>query len=262
MIDSKSESLPILSCHNLQKSFGGVRALDLPGDGPFFKPGRVTALLGSNGAGKTTLFHLLTGQLRPDTGEVRLGEKRIDGLAPWHISRLGIGRLFQDVRVFEKLTVLENVLVAFPHQKGENPLLSIFARGAVNRQEFSNTTDAERLLKFVGLDDYAAAPAKSLSYGQQKLVAIARLLAAGAKVLLLDEPAAGVNPQMIESLLDLVRRLADQSHTIVLVEHNMEVVETLADYVYFLHEGHLIAQGLPQEVLSDSQIRAAYLGLA
>lgn len=262
MKESMSESPHILSCHDLQKSFGGVRALDLPGDAPIFEPGRVTALLGSNGAGKTTLFHLLTGQLRPDVGEVRLGKKRIDGLAPWHIARLGIGRLFQDVRIFEKLTALENVMVAFPQQKGENPLLSVLARRAVNRQEFANTKEAQRLLDFVGLGDYAAAPAESLSYGQQKLAGIARLLAAGAKVLLLDEPAAGVNPQMIENLLALIRRLADESHTVVLVEHNMEVVEALADYVYFLHEGRLIAQGLSQEVLANTQIRDVYLGLA
>lgn len=262
MKNGTNETAPALRCRDLQKSFGGVRALDLPGEVPVFEPGRVTALLGSNGAGKTTLFHLLTGQLKPDAGEVRLGEKRIDGLAPWQIARLGVGRLFQDVRTFEKLTALENVLVAFPRQKGENPLRSILTRREVNRQETGHSEEARRLLEFVGLSDQSGARAESLSYGQQKLLAIALLLAADAKVLLLDEPAAGVDPAMIEILQALIRRLADEAHTVVLVEHNMEVVEALADHVYFLHEGRLIAQGTPGEVLADPQIRAAYLGLA
>lgn len=261
MTDSPNRTGLTLRCCDLQKSFGGVRALDLPGEGPVFEPGRVTALLGSNGAGKTTLFHLLTGQIKPDRGEVRLGEKRIDNLSPWHIARLGVGRLFQDVRVFEKLSVLDNVLVAFPHQKGENPFLPVLARRAVNRQEAAHTEKALQLLDFVGLGEHVASRAESLSYGQQKLLAIARLLAADVRVLLLDEPAAGVNPKMIETLLSLIRRLADESHTIVVVEHNMDVVEQLADQVYFLHEGRLIAQGQPGVVLADPQIRAAYLGL-
>lgn len=262
MSQTTTNTASVLRCRDLKKSFGGVCAVDLPAAKPVFEPGRVTALIGSNGAGKTTLFHLLTGQLKPDVGEVLLGKQRIDGLAPWRIAHLGVGRLFQDVRVFEKLSVLDNVRVAFRRQRGENPLLSVLARRAVRKQETVNTEEAQRLLVFVGLEEYGDARAESLSYGQQKLLALARLLAADATTLLLDEPTAGVNPYMVEKLLELIRRLAREGKTVVLVEHNMEVVEAIADHVFFMHEGRIIAEGIPSEVLNDPEIRATYLGLA
>lgn len=248
-----------LECVNLVKSFGGLRAVD--GVSLSFEAGKVTGLVGPNGAGKTTLFHLICGALKPDSGEVLYRGRPIQGLPPWVIAQMGIGRLFQDVRVFPKLTVLENVLVAQAHQRGERVAAALFARPAVRREERAATAAALDLLDFVGLADYAGQPAEALSYGQQKLLAIARLLGAGADVLLLDEPTAGVSPTLIHRLLEVIRGLAGQGCTVVLIEHNMNVVLDVADWVYFLSEGNVAAFGLPIEVLGDSSVRAAYLGL-
>ena len=248
-----------LECRNLVKTFGGVRAID--DLSVTFEAGRITALIGPNGAGKTTLFHLITGALRPDAGEILYRERRIDHLPPWRIAQLGIGRLFQDVRVFNKLTVLENVLVAFRGQSGENPLNSLLRRSAINRQERANVEEARRRLDFVGLGGLSAARGEDLSHGQQKLLALARLLAADADVFLLDEPTSGVNPEMVDTLLDLIRRLAGEGKTVVVIEHNMDVVMEIANWVYFMDEGEIVAFGLPDEILGDREVRAAYLGL-
>lgn len=248
-----------LELEKVSKSFGGLRAVN--DVSATFEAGRITALIGPNGAGKTTLFHLIGGVLRPDTGIIRYKGRRIDGLSPWRVARYGIGRLFQDVRVFNKLTALENVLSAFPHQLGENPLWSLVLRPKVVQQERQLTHQARQLLQFVGLHEHADAPAESLSYGQQKLLAIARLLAARADALLLDEPTAGVNPEMVKEILALLRQLANNGKLVILIEHNMSVVMDIADWVYFMDEGKIIAEGTPNEVLGNSTVRAAYLGM-
>lgn len=248
-----------LECRNLTKTFGGLKAVD--NVSVIFEAGKVTALIGPNGAGKTTLFHLISGALRPDSGEVWYRGRRIDGLPPWRIAQMGIGRLFQDVRVFGRLTALDNVRVAFRKQKGENPLWAILRWLRVNREEQILTDEARRWLEFVGLRELENSLAEDLSYGQQKLLAIARLLAAGADVFLLDEPTAGVNPEMVRSLLSLIRRLAKEGKTVVVIEHNMNVVMEIADWVFFMDEGQIVAFGLPEEVLGDRTVRAAYLGI-
>jgi len=248
-----------IQCRGLMKSFDGLRVLnDLSLN---FEAGRVTALVGPNGAGKTTLFHVITGLLSPDRGEVRYRQHRIDHMPPYRIARLGVGRLFQDVRVFEKLTVLENVQVGFPRQIGENPAWALLRRSSVTRQEKVNATAAEQLLEEVGLTNIANRPADELSFGQRKLLAIARLLALGSDVLLLDEPIAGVHPEMGQSLIRLVKRLAGQGKTVVVIEHNMSAVMQSSDWVYFIDAGEVMACGLPDEVLGSRSIRAAYLGL-
>ena len=248
-----------LECRDLTKSFGGIRAVD--GVDVSFEAGKVTALVGPNGAGKTTLFHLISGALKPDEGEVLLRGRPIHGLAPWAVAHLGIGRLFQDVRVFPKLTVLENLLVARRDQKGERPLAAVFSRRRIAEEEQRHTQDARRWLELVGLSDHENTPADALSYGQQKLLGIARLLSAGAEVFLLDEPTAGVNPVLIDRVLTVIRRLAEQGKTVVLIEHNMNVVLDVADWVYFMDEAQIAAFGLPTEVLGDRGIRASYVGL-
>lgn len=248
-----------LECRNVTKSFGGVRAVDrisVP-----FEAGKITALIGPNGAGKTTLFHLISGMLRADTGEVWYLGRRIDSLAPWRIGRMGIARLFQDVRTFNKLTVIENAVVACREQIGENPLWSVFRRPTMQRQESDNVRDAKRWLDIVGLSQMELARGEELSFGQQKLLALARLFLAGANVFLLDEPTAGLNPVMVRSVLHLIREQAKQGKTVVVIEHNMSVVVELADWVYFMDEGQIVAFGLPDEVLGDRSVRAAYLGL-
>jgi len=249
----------MLECIEVAKSFGGVRAVDSVS--LTFEPGKVTCLIGPNGAGKTTLFHLISGALRPDSGEIWYKKRRLDGLPPFRVAQLGVGRLFQDVRVFHKLTVLDNVRVAFRHQKGENPLWALVRRPYVSRQERSITREAKYWLEFVGLSGQEQMQAEDLSYGQQKLLALARLMASGADVLLLDEPTAGVNPEMVRLLLDLIRRLSEEGKTVVVIEHNMNVVMEVADWVFFMDNGQIVAFGLPDEVLGDRTVRAAYLGL-
>jgi len=254
-----TEPAVTLECVDLVKTFGGVRAVD--GVNLSFEAGKVTALVGPNGAGKTTLFHLITGSLQPDAGEVIYRGRPIHGLPPWTIAQMGIGRLFQDVRVFPKLTVLENLLVARPRQRGESVAASILARRAVRREEQAATVAAQEWLELVGLAGQAQQPAGALSYGQQKLLAIARLLAAGIDVLLLDEPTAGVNPALNDRLLHLMRKLAEEGRTIVLIEHNIDVVLNVADWVYFLDEGQVAAFGLAREILTGQLFARSYLRL-
>ena len=249
-----------LECRGLTKSFGGVRAVDNL-SAPF-EVGKVTALVGPNGAGKTTLFHLITGALKADAGDALYRSQCLKGLPPWRISRLGIGRLFQDVRVFRRLSVMENLLVSFPDQLGEQPLLTLLARPRVRRQEAERRKQALDLLKLVDLEDYHNTPAEALSYGQQKLLAIARLLAGGADVLLLDEPTAGVHPLLIERLLKVIAGLAQEGRTVIVIEHNMSVVLQIADWAYFMNEGRIVELGSPKEVLNDPEVRATYLGLS
>lgn len=258
---ASSESTPsdeALLCRGLCKSFGGVLAVD---DVTLsFEAGKVTALIGPNGAGKTTLFHILAGSLKADSGDILYKGSNLNGLQPWERARLGIGRLFQDVRVFGRLTVLENVLVGFPRRRASNPLATWYAHMSLKREEHEDEREAMRLLGLVGLESQAQEPADALSFGQQKLLAIARLLAGQPQTLLLDEPAAGVNPSILTTILDLLRALATEGRTIVLIEHDMEVVLRAADWVFFMAEGRIEAFGLPQEVISDPSIRLRFLG--
>jgi ABC-type branched-subunit amino acid transport system ATPase component len=251
--------MSILELRNITKSFDGIRALD--GVSLGFEQGKITGLIGPNGAGKTTLFNLVCGFLRPDGGEIYYSGRSLLKLAPWQIARMGIGRLFQDVRVFDRMTVLDNVLAAFGAQAGENALLSVLARWKILKEEKLLVERARRLLDFVGLSDKAESMADDLSYGQQKLLAIARLLAADADLLLLDEPTAGISPYRVKALLDVIRRLAREKKTVVVIEHNMNVVIEIADWVFFIDEGQVASFGMPGEVLSDPEVRAAYVGL-
>jgi len=249
----------MLELRKVTKKFGGLVAVNEASIA--FSKGRITGLIGPNGAGKTTIFNLISGFLKPDSGSILLDGKRIDGLPPWEIAALGVGRLFQDVRVFGKLTALENVLLAKNPQPGENPLLSLFRRRKVMKAERDNLEGARRWLEFVGLWEQRGALAENLSYGQQKLLTIARLLNGGFEVLLLDEPTAGVHPKMVKSVLDVIRRLTDEGKTVVVTEHNMGVITEICDWVYFLNEGKVLSFGLPHEVLGDPDVRRTYIGL-
>jgi len=249
----------ILEVEEVTKAFGGLKAVE--NLSLAFPRGKITSLIGPNGAGKTTLFNLISGFLKPDTGEIRYRGRRIDGLSPGVIARLEIGRLFQDVRVFSRMTVLDNLLVAKKEHPGENPLNVLFARRKVFEAERGALAEAEKWLEFVGLARSKEQLAETLSYGQQKLLAIARLLAGGFDLLLLDEPTAGVSPTMVKAILETIRRLVDQGKTVILVEHNMTVVLEISDWVYFMDEGKMVSFGLPEEVLGDPQVRAAYLGV-
>lgn len=249
----------MLELRKITKSFGGLVAVNEVS--MFFSRGKITGLIGPNGAGKTTIFNLISGFLKPNSGSITLEGKRIDGLPPWEIANLGVGRLFQDVRVFGKLTSLENVLLAKTPQPGENPLISLLRRRKVLEAERENMERTEKWLEFVGLWEQRDTLAENLSYGQQKLLTIARLLNGDFKVLLLDEPTAGVHPRMIKSILDVIRRLTDEGKTVIVTEHNMEVITEISDWVYFLNEGKVVSFGLPQEVLGDPEVRRTYIGL-
>jgi len=249
-----------IETENVNKRFGGVVALeDVSLE---FPSATVTAIIGPNGAGKTTLFNVLTGFLRPDSGSIHIIEEtcmgvdssRVDlaGLAPYEIARKGVGVLFQDVRVFDKLSALENVAVGVKDQAGEKPGISLISPGRVRRQEAQVLNRAGHLLEFVGLSASAHLMANQLSYGQQKLVAIARLLAGNARVLLLDEPTSGVHPSMIDKLLDLIQKLADEDgRAVIMIEHNLEVVNRIGEWVYLMANGRVEVFGQPNEVLHD-----------
>jgi len=237
----------ILRTKNLSKHFGGIVALDSVS--VEFHPGSVTALIGSNGAGKSTLFNVIAGLVNPDKGDVFLGNGenlRLNGLPIHIIARHGVGTLFQDVRVFRKLTALENVAVGAQRQPGEHPTASLF------RRKSSTKRDREILVQ-------ANLWAENLSYGQQKLVALARLLAADARVLLLDEPTAGVHPERIDQLLELIQRLADDhNRTVIMIEHNHNVVTRVSDRIYQLERGAIVATGPASQVLCENpQLQSA-----
>ena len=251
--------MSILELRGVTKAFGGLRAAD--GINMGFEQGRITGLIGPNGAGKTTIFNIMSGFLRADEGEVCCRGRDITGYTPWRIAQLGIGRAFQDVHLFSRMTAMDNVLVAFRGQTGENPLMSVFGRWKTVARDKTCRERATALLDFVGLGEKAGDLAEDLSYGQQKLLSIARLLAADADILLLDEPTAGVNPRMIDSLLDVIKRMAADGKTVVFIEHNMNVVIEIADWVYFLNEGQVDAFGTPGEVLGDAEVRKAYIGV-
>jgi ABC-type branched-subunit amino acid transport system ATPase component len=250
------QSLP-LGCKNVSKSFDGVRALadaslEFPRSG-------VTAIIGPNGAGKTTLLNVITGFLRPDAGKCLLGDRELTGLPAHKIARLGIARTFQDLRLISQVSVLENVLVARPNQRGERLLHALFRVG-VAAEEKKNRTQAMHWLAFVGLDAVANDFAGELSYGQQKLLTLACCLATDADTLLLDEPVAGIQPDRVEQILDLLRELRDLGKMIVFIEHNIAAVRKIADSVIVMDHGKVIAQGKPSDVLERPEIIEAYAG--
>lgn len=251
--------MSILELKDISKRFGGVDALDRVSCG--FEGEKIIALIGPNGAGKTSVFNLISGFIRPDRGTISFMGKEIHSLSPSHIAKSGIGRLFQDVRVFDKLTLKDNVLVAFKRGYSENPLAAIFNRQRLKKEYRDLMEKTMELLELVGIADKADTLAENLSYGQQKLLAIARLLAADANLLLLDEPTAGVNPQMVKVLLDVICKLREQGKTVIVIEHNMNVVVEIADWVYFMDKGQVVSFGLPQEILGDPEVKKTYIGL-
>jgi ABC-type branched-subunit amino acid transport system ATPase component len=230
-----------LRTERIGKAFGGVQALD---DCTLTVPaGSITGLIGPNGSGKTTLFNIVTGYERPDTGEVYLDGKRITGASAQRVFSLGLGRTFQLTRIFPRLTLLENVLVAA-------------GPGDADRRR------AHELLEFTGIGPYATALAGTLSYGQRKLLELATVLAAGPAVVLLDEPAGGVNPTLIQHIADRIRDLNAQGTTFLIVEHNMEFVMGLCHQITVLDYGTVVAAGPPGIIASDPRVLDAYLGAA
>jgi len=240
----------VLEVRGLHKSFGGNHAVN---DCSFTVPeGSITALIGPNGSGKTTVFNLISGTMTPDKGEILLDGERIDNISPWTRAHRGLGRTFQITRLFREMTVLENVVA--PLRSFSVGQLGI---GAVSGAE---ATRAEELLEFVGMAAYRNARAGELSYGQQKLVELAQVLMLDPKLILLDEPAGGINPTLIERMGDLIRELNAGGKTFLLVEHNMPFVVGLCDPIRVLARGAVIAQGTPEQIQKDPLVLDAYLG--
>ena len=256
---SNNTSAPELIAQGIGKHFGDVEALrDV---NVTVIPGKITAFVGPNGAGKTTLFHIMNGNLRPDSGKILLDGKDITGLPPWRIARMHVGKLFQDVRIFENLTVLENVCVALLYE-AEHHIVSSLLPARYCNPCHKYREEALHWLKYVGLENEANQMGGELSFGQQKLLAIARLIAHKSTFLLLDEPTAALSPIMIPKMVDLVRKLsAEHPISIALIEHNMKVVKELAFYTYFMHEGSIYCHGDHHSVLENPEVRELYMGL-
>ncbi len=249
-----------LTVVGLSKRFGGITAAD--GLNLQLRRGTITALVGPNGAGKTTVFNLLTGAIRPDTGVITLNGNDISGFRPDQVAKLGMVRSFQDVRTFPRLSALDNVMLAIQDQPGEHAgslFLQPRRTAAVERE---SRRRAMQWLSFVGMDSFAGYPAGALAFGQQKLVALARVLATDADVVLLDEPASGIDQQWVEVMLGLIEELRTQGRTVCIVEHNLHVVGRLADHTYFMELGRITAQGSFEELTGERRLAEAYFGTA
>lgn len=247
-----------LVAEGLHKSFGSIEVV--VGFSHELSQGVVTGLVGPNGAGKTTIFNLLSGALKPDSGRVLLGGRDVTGKSLHLVSRLGLGRSFQDVRVFPTLTCVENCALYSQRVQEGSLMRTLFLPRATLRHSNEAIAVAREAVDYVGLTSMANVPAGSLSYAEQKLLAIARLLAIGSNTFLLDEPASGLDRRGVETLLDVIRRLANEGRTILLIEHNIDVVQEVCQKVLFLDRGKVLAEGSPEKILAQSDLAELYFG--
>ena len=249
----------MLTVKDVHKSFGGLKALN--GVSLEVEGGSITGLIGPNGSGKTTLFNVISGFYPKDKGEIYFKGRRIDGLPPHKIARMGLCRTFQISQIPQRMTVLENMLLAPQGQLGEGLLGALFRYRRVARQERALLRKALHLLELVGLFDWRNEYSGNLSGGQKKLLSLARVLMADPDLILLDEPTAGVNPTLIRSLLEVIERLRDEEgKTFLVIEHNMKVISSICNKVYVLNFGEVIAEGTPEEIQRSERVLQAYLG--
>jgi len=246
----------LLEVSEVSKSFDGVVAVD--GMSMTLCERRITSIIGPNGSGKTTLLNLIGGFVFPDRGDILLRGQRISGMRPYRIAALGVARTFQNLRLLRRATLIDNVLLAFQHQAGEGVFCALTG-WKTRREEKASQATARELLAFVGLEGKAYELAGSLSYGQQKLVTLACCLAMEADLLLLDEPVAGIDPEMSRHILELLAQLRQEGKTILLIEHDLEAVKAVSDTVIVLDEGRKIAEGRPDKVMRDPVVVEAYL---